>query len=48
MEEAEFKYDIALARGQLDEATFTAAWAEGRAMSLEQAMAIALSDYRSD
>ena len=30
------------ARTHLDEATFAAAWAEGRAMSLEQAIAYAL------
>jgi len=28
----------------LDDATFAAAWAEGRAMSLEQAIAYALED----
>ena len=35
---------IATLRAQLDEATFTAAWAEGRAMTLEQVIAYALSD----
>jgi predicted ATPase/class 3 adenylate cyclase/predicted negative regulator of RcsB-dependent stress response len=34
--------DVATARAQLDEATFDAAWAEGRAMTLEQAVAEAL------
>jgi predicted ATPase/DNA-binding CsgD family transcriptional regulator len=38
MEKAEFNYDINQARSQLDEATFTTAWEEGRAMSLEQAI----------
>jgi predicted ATPase/DNA-binding XRE family transcriptional regulator len=33
---------IATVRAQLDEATFAAAWAEGRAMSLEQAIGYAL------
>ncbi len=33
---------VELAREQLDEATFEAAWAEGRAMSLEQAISYAL------
>ncbi len=33
---------VAAARAQLDEATFTAAWAEGRAMTLEQAFEYAL------
>jgi DNA-binding NarL/FixJ family response regulator len=36
--------DIAAARAQLDAATWEAAWAEGRAMSLEQAIAYALED----
>ncbi len=40
------RYDIeryvAAVRGQLDEATFEAAWAEGRAMSFEQAVSYAL------
>jgi tetratricopeptide (TPR) repeat protein len=48
MEKAEFRYDIALARSQLDEATFTAAWAEGRAMSQEQAMEYALRKNSAD
>ena len=34
--------DVAAVRAQLDEATFAAAWAEGRATSLEQAIADAL------
>jgi len=33
---------VAAVRGQLDEATFDAAWAEGRAMSLDQAVSYAL------
>jgi len=33
---------IAAARAQLGEATFEAAWAGGRAMTLEQAVAYAL------
>jgi hypothetical protein len=39
------KYDhvVAAARSQLDEATFAVAWAEGRAMPLEQAIAYALT-----
>ncbi len=38
------EYERALTdgRGQLDEATWEAAWAEGQAMSLEQAIAYAL------
>ena len=41
---AEYDRDVAAARAQLDEATFAAAWAEGRAMTMEQAMAYALED----
>jgi hypothetical protein len=37
-------YDRAAARAQLDDATFAAAWAEGRAMTVEQAIAYALAD----
>ena len=37
-----FELYVAAARAQLDEATFEAAWAEGRAMTLEQAVAHAL------
>ena len=35
---------VANARAQLDEATWETAWAEGRAMTLEQAIAYALED----
>jgi hypothetical protein len=35
---------IADVRAQLDEATFEAAYAEGQAMTLEEAVAYALSD----
>jgi non-specific serine/threonine protein kinase len=41
---AEYDRNLAVARVQLDEATFAAAWAEGRMFSLEQAMAYALDD----
>jgi hypothetical protein len=34
---------LATARPQLGEEAFAAAWAEGQAMSLEQAMTLALS-----
>ena len=40
----EYNRDVALARAALDEATFRAAWAEGRAMSLETALAFAMGD----
>lgn len=35
--------NVAAVRAQLDEATFAAAWAEGRAMILEQAIDYALA-----
>jgi predicted ATPase/class 3 adenylate cyclase len=39
---ADYERDVAVARADLDETAFAAAWAEGRAMTLEQAMAYAL------
>jgi predicted ATPase/DNA-binding SARP family transcriptional activator len=39
---ADYEHIVATVRAQLDEATFAAAWAEGRAMTLEQAIAYAL------
>jgi predicted ATPase/Tfp pilus assembly protein PilF len=38
---------VATARAALDEAAFAAAWAEGRALPLEQAIALALGDTRA-
>jgi predicted ATPase/class 3 adenylate cyclase len=38
-----FERNVALARAQLDDATFVAAWEAGRAMTLEQAIAYALA-----
>ncbi len=38
---------VATARAQIDEASFEAAWAAGRAMPLEQAIAYALEDAPS-
>lgn len=38
----EYDRNLAIVRAQLDDATFAAAWAEGRAMTLEQAVAHAL------
>jgi len=39
---AEYDRIIAMVRTQLDEATFNVAWAEGRKMTLEQAIENAL------
>jgi len=38
-----YDHTLAAARAQLDEATFVAAWAAGRALTLEQAIAEALN-----
>ena len=45
---AEFERNTAVARAQLDEAEYAAAWAEGRAMSLEQALVYALDQEGRD
>ena len=42
-EQTEFDHWLATAHAQLDDATFAAAWAEGRAMTLEQAVEYALA-----
>jgi hypothetical protein len=39
-----YAHTVAAVRAQLDEATFAAAWAEGQAMTLEQAVAEALGE----
>jgi predicted ATPase/DNA-binding SARP family transcriptional activator len=41
-ERVRYERSVAAARAQIDEATFAAAWAAGRAMTLEQAVAYAL------
>jgi hypothetical protein len=43
-DQAEYDHDLAAARQAVDQAGFSAAWAEGRAMTLEQAMACALAE----
>jgi len=40
----EYDRTVAAIQTQLNEAAFAAAWAEGRAMTLEQAIAYALSE----
>jgi hypothetical protein len=42
--EYDFARNLALARQQVDEASFNAAWAEGRTMTLEQAIEYALDE----
>ncbi len=44
MDEMIYEKYLAIAREQVDEATFNAAWAEGQKMTLEQAIEYALSD----
>ena len=46
-DEAETEHNLAIARAQLDEATFNAAWAEGQKMTLEQAIEYALENLNS-
>jgi hypothetical protein len=43
-DQKEFDYYVAAIRGQLDDAKFEKAWAEGRAMTLEQAIEFALKE----
>jgi hypothetical protein len=43
-EQPAYERDIANLRAQLEEAALTAAWAEGRAMTLDQVLAYALDD----
>jgi len=41
-EHASYEHSVAQVRARLDEATFAAAWAKGRTMTLEQAILFAL------
>jgi hypothetical protein len=41
-DQKEFDHYVTAVRGQLDEVVFVKAWAEGRAMTLEQAIEYAL------
>ncbi len=45
---AEFERNLASVKEQLDGATFEAAWAEGQAMSLEEAIAYAMEGVGAD
>jgi hypothetical protein len=44
VEQADYERYLAAARAKLDEAAFIAAWATGRAMTMEQAIAYALEE----
>jgi predicted ATPase/DNA-binding XRE family transcriptional regulator len=48
IDRAEYEHNVAGVRAQLDEATFASAWAEGRTMPLEQAIAYALEGSAVD
>jgi tetratricopeptide (TPR) repeat protein len=45
-DQKEFDHYVAVVRGQLDQETFAKAWAEGRAMTLEQAIELALRETK--
>jgi DNA-binding CsgD family transcriptional regulator len=47
-DQPEFDKNVAIARDRLGEEAFTAAWEEGRAMSLEQALELASQEYRHE
>jgi hypothetical protein len=42
------EHEVGVARAVLGEAAFAAAWAEGRALSLDQACALALAEEDTD
>ena len=44
----EYDRELSALEARLDRATFDAAWAEGRAMSMEQAIAYALAIQRGE
>jgi predicted ATPase/class 3 adenylate cyclase len=46
-DQADYDRSVVMTRAQLDEATFVTAWAEGRRMGLEQAIAYALEETGS-
>ena len=47
VEHTDHERTLAGARAQLDEATFNAAWAEGHALTIEQAIEYTLEDLKS-
>ena len=44
MERVEYEREVSALRAQLDEAAFTTAWTEGRAMTMDEAITLALND----
>jgi hypothetical protein len=46
-EHAEYDQNVSALRAQMDDSAFAAAWAEGRAMMMEQAIALALESTSS-
>lgn len=45
---AEYDEHVAAARAQVDEAAFAAAWAEGRAMTLDEVITTALTEKTAE
>jgi DNA-binding NarL/FixJ family response regulator len=48
IDQAEFEHIVAKARDRLDVQAFSAAWEEGRSMTLDQALDLANASYRPD
>jgi hypothetical protein len=48
MERPDYERNLASLRTQLDESTFEAAWAEGAALTLDQAVELAMGDNKDD
>jgi predicted ATPase/DNA-binding SARP family transcriptional activator len=46
-DEKQYQHNLSRAHAQLDDATFNAAWEDGRAMTLEQAVEFALAEIRT-
>ena len=44
MERDEYEREVSALRAQLDVSTFTKAWAQGRAMTMDEAIALAIDD----
>ena len=45
MERDEYEREVSALRAQLDVSTFTKAWAQGRAMTMDEAIALAIDDH---
>jgi len=47
IEGVEYDREVSALRTQLDEAAFTTSWSEGRAMTMDEAITLALNDARA-